>query len=76
MTGSSTDSNGSYSYNAKKRTTAISHAYKCKLQRTIPIHITMHNKGPLTVSMQICPLFDKLLQPPRAAKAELVGINK
>ena len=33
-------------------------------------------KGPLTVSTQICPFFDKLLQLPQAAKAELFGIHR
>ena len=33
---------------------------------------TISVEGPLTVSVQICPLFDKLLQLPRAAKLQLL----
>ena len=42
-----------------------------------PFHFEREiSTGPLTVSMLICPFLDKLLQLPRAAKANLFGINR
>ena len=39
----------------------------------VVIDINHHMKGPLTVSLHIYPFFDKLLQLPQAANAELFG---
>ena len=38
--------------------------------------LSLISEGSLTVSMQICPFFDKFLQLPQAAKGELFGIRR